>query len=325
MKPWCIILFLILKCPTFSQENNLINGIQYGATAKVKIEISPNSKNEPLINFRISASLGLASTWITDEIYPSVNGEIQFYNGGLGSRTDTIKRQVTLDGVLAFTLTGGHLYSKYASSDATLTRNVLLRYFSNFAIPSLQNPYNYSFSLGTNLLFSADPNKQFQRVGFLNINHSRLQLSYYNDGMPFQYVLMGDDFDRYHTGGGIVSYDGDIGTIGQFKSYHFELSYHKFSGFSQNSFELANSINLSNVDYNEPSQIKYNKSLWKFSVQSLNENNCVGIALSSYNSIPFDGQHLIHWLIDNAFHIVPYKNYFALEPSYAIVSNRFKN
>lgn len=321
-----LILSLLYTSSIISQSNSLIDEIQYGASIKAKIELDFKKNNEPCINFRISTSTGIAGKWMVNELYPSVNAELQLYNGGIGSRMDSLNcHPTTFEAAVALTLTAGHLHSKYLKTETEYGRNVPLRYFSDFAIPSLQNPFNYSISLGTNLVFYSDLDKSFQKVGFLNINHSRFQLSYYNDGMPFQFLLLGDDYDRYHTGGGILSYDGDIGTLDQLKSYHFELSYHKFSGFTKDAFELGNSINSSNVDYKDPGQINYNKSLWKLNIQSSDANNGFGLAFSSYNSVRYDGQHMIHWLIDNSFHIVPYKNYISIEPSSYFVTNKFTN
>lgn len=319
-----IYLFFFLNFIAHSQEESLIDKVQYGGTLKAKIEFTPNSKNEPLINFRISSCLGIASKWLADELYPSVNTEIQLYNGGLGSRSLPQSRYFTLDGIVAFTLTAGHLHANFSDHMATVNRNIPLRYFADFAIPAIQNPYNYSISLGTNLVFTTDSGRMAQRLGFLNLNHSGLQLSYYNDGTPFQHFFLGDGRDRYYTGGGVLSYNNGFGTYDQFQSYSFEASYHKFSGYNQNSFELSNSINASNVDYKNTDQRYYNKSLWKFNVQSNDTYNGFGVAFSAYNSVRFDGQHLIHWLIDNSFHIVPYTISIHAEPSYYITSSNFK-
>lgn len=233
-------------------------------------------------------------------------------------------RYLTLDAIVALTLTAGHLHSNFSDVNSVINRQNPLRYFADFAIPSLQNPYNYSISLGTNLVITSDGGRAFQRLGFLNLNHSGLQLSYYNDGTPFQHFFLGDGKDRYYTGGGVLSYNNGNGTYEQFKSYSFEVSYHKFSGYNQNSFELSNSLNASNVDYKNTDQRYYNKSLWKFNAFSNDVYNGFGLALSAYNSVRFDGQHLIHWLIDNSFHIVPYNTSFTIEPSYYIKSTNFK-
>lgn len=318
------LLFWFITVLAYSQSQSLIEQTQYGATVKAKIEFTPNSKNEPFINFRISSSAGIASRWMADELYPSVNAEIQLYNGGLGSRTLPDNRYFSLDGIVAFTLTAGHLHDNFGNTMATINRAVPLRYFADFAIPALQNPYNYSISLGTNLVFTTDKGRMSQRLGFLNLNHSKLQLSYYNDGTPFQHFFLGDGKDRYYTGGGVLSYDNGWGNYDQLRSYSFEASYHKFSGYNQNSFELSNSINASNVDYKNTDQRYYNKSLWKFNAQSNDQYQGFGVALSAYNSVRFDGQHLIHWLIDNSFHIVPYTIAINVEPSFYIRSSQFK-
>ena len=320
-----IYFFLLFGFGFTSFPQNKIDQIQYGATLKAKITINPYSKNEPNINFRISSNIGIAGNWLTKNLYPSVNAEFQIYNGGLGSKNFGENKKITVDGILAFTLTSGSLKGNFESNSILENTNNPLRYFADFAIPSLQNPFRSSVSVGSNLVFTTDRERNFQQVGFLNVNHSSFQISYYNDGTPFQYFLFGDGKDRYYTGGGIISYNAGFGEFDQLKSYSFELSYHKFTGFNQNSFEMSNSINASNVDYKNEEQKYYNKSLWKFNLQSNDINNGLGIAFSAYNSIRYDGQHLIHWLKDNSFHIVPYNTYYALEPSFYSISNSFKN
>lgn len=307
-----------------AQEISLIDKIQYGATLKAKIEFTPNSKNEALLHFKISSCLGVAGRWMVDELYPSIHSELQLYNGGLGSRSLPSNRYLTFDAIVALTLTAGHLHDNFKTNSSVVNRLNPLRYFADFATPALQNPYNYSLSLGTNMVITSDKVRHFQRLGFLNLNHSGLQLSYYNDGTPFQHFFLGDGKDRYYTGGGVLSYDNGIGHFDQLRSYSFEVAYHKFSGYNRNSFELSNSINASNVDYKNTDQRYYNKSLWKLTVQSNDTNNGFGMGFLAYNSIRFDGQHLIHWLIDNSYHIVPYNTSVAFEPTYYIRTNHFK-
>lgn len=319
------MVFILNAISVFPQTDPLINQVQYGATLKAKIEFSPNSKNEPFINFKLSSNVGVASSWLSEEIYPSLNCEFQFYNGGLGSRSEPLNRYATFDAIVGFTITAGNLDDSYRRETMSVSRNIPLRYFADFAVPSLQNPYNYSVSLGTNLIWSSDGARAFQRVGFLNLNAIGVQLSYYNDGTPFQLFLLGDGKDRYYTGGGVLSYNNGYGDITQLKSYSIEISYHKFTGFNLSSFELANSLSASNVDYKEEYQQKFNKSLWRFNFLSNDDKQGVGAAFSFYNSNKFDAQHSIHWIVNNSFHIVPYDFYYSVEPSYYLKSANFKN
>lgn len=320
-----VVLLIALNClPLYSQGNEPINQVQLGATIKAKFEFAPNSKNEPIINFRISSSVGAASHWLSNDLYPSVNAEFQLYNGGFGSRSMKDFRYATFDAIVAFTLTAGHLYSG-STANGSMARNVPLRYFSDFAIPSLQTPYNYSFSLGTNLVFTTDRGRSFQRLGFFNFNHSGVQLSYYNDGTPFQHFLLGDGKDRYYTGGGTLSYNNGYGSPSNLRSYSIEVSYHKFTGYCENSFELSSDLNSSNVDYHDPFQRKYNKSLWRVNVFTNGLKEGKGITYAYYNSTSWDGQHLIHWFVKNSYHIVPYKGYWDIEPSFYLINNQLKN
>jgi hypothetical protein len=320
---YILMLPLLAVASIYAQSNPLISQVQYGATLKAKFEFPFNSKNEPCVIFRLSSNLGVASSWLSDQIYPSVNCEFQLYNGGMGSRNDSLSTYTTFDAVLAFTMTAGSLSSSFKEDSQLLTRNIPLRYFADFAAPSLQNPYDYSFSLGTNLIWSTDGARLFQRTGFLNANFSGVQLSYYNDGTPFQFVLLGDGKDRYYTGGGVLSYTKGYGNISELKSYSIEISYHKFTGFNLSSFELANSLGFSNVDYKEEYQQKLDKSIWKFNILSNDQNQGVGAAVSFYNSNRFDGQHWIHKAVRNSFHIVPYDFYITAEPSYYLKTSNF--
>lgn len=325
MKLFITYSFLFIFVKSFSQTDPLINQIQYGATIKAKIELRRFKHDEPDLNFRISASAGIAGKWMIDELYPSLNAEVLFYNGGLGSDSRIGYRKLTLDGILCLTMTTGRPNYYYRSDYRNNFRNVPLRYFLDFAIPSLQNPYNYSGSLGTNFVFTTDRNKSIQKVGFLNVLFGEgIQFSYYNDGTPFQYINTGDGKDRYYTGGGMISYSNHKGEMSSFNSYSFELTYHKFTGYTQNAFELGNVLKSANVDYKDQSQKYYNKSLWKFNFQANEEHQGYGLALAYYNSTRYDGQHYIHWVVNNSFHLVPYPGNVTVEPSSFFINNGFK-
>lgn len=324
MKYRGIVLYFVTACG-FAQVSPLIEGIQYGATLKAKLELRYYRQQEPKLNFRLAAAGGVAGQWMIDEFYPSLNCELQLYNGGLGSDSRPNKRKSILDAVVAITVTTGKPNIEFRG-DKELSRYVPLRYFSDFAACPLQNPYDYSFSLGTNFVFTSDANKCSQQVGFLGIMFAQgAQITYYNDGTPFNRIRTGDYRDRYYTGGAMLSYTRARGSLSRFDAYQFELSYQKFSGYTQDAFELSNALNTSNTDYKDVAQSYYNKSLWKFNIQSMGYDEMgKAVAFSWYNSIRFDAQHWIHWKINNAYHIVPYKRNFTIEPSVFAQMNQFK-
>ena len=310
---------LALLCSLFSfaqskrdYSNNQLS-FQYGFSLKGLVEFSLNKATQKPV-FRLCTDFGIGSNLLSRAIYFCINTELQLYNGGFGSkrREGFDKPKLTLDCTNAFTLTTG--LNNYFAADSFYVigdRNIPLFYFSNFTAPALQNPYDYSISLGTNFIISTDKNKGNQRVGFLNFHIKRLQLSYYNDaGTPIDELYLGDGRDRYYTGGATFSYNGNpkkgIDLI--------ELSFKKFTGYTRNAFEVSNKLNLAFVNYNNPEEKYYNKSQWSLTIS--NPEKGFGININRYNYTDWDIQHLIHFSIFNSFHLVPYKDYFSVSSLY---------
>lgn len=314
-------LLTILLMAGFSYSQNHVeyekNDFQYGFSLKAKLEFGIK-KDVPIWHYRFSANAGIGSQWVFEGLYPTFNTEMQIYNGGLGSRNKKGRNRTTVDAIFALTLTTGFHNNFRKNNDNILEyRNVPLYYFADFVNPALQNPYKNSLSLGTNVIVSST--RELQRVGFLNLHpFEEFQISYYNDGTPFGKLGLGDGKDRYFTGGGVVSVHTKLYTTVNL----FEASYHKFTGYTLNAFELSNEMNLSYVYYEDQSQSDFNKSKW--SVSAGNVSDGFGLAVSHYNSIKCDGQHLIHWIIYNAFHLVEEKAYYALEPAYYFKTNTVK-
>ncbi|MCW3089716.1 MAG: hypothetical protein JWP81_785 [Ferruginibacter sp.] len=293
-------------------SNNELS-FQYGLSLKGLVEFSLNNPTQQPF-FRICADFGFGSNLLVRALYFSVNGELQIYNGGIGSRrrAGNKKPGFSCDLVNAFTLTTG--LNNYLTKDSfpvVIKRNIPLYYFSNFTYPALQNPYDYSISLGTNFILSSDKLRSSQRVGFFNIHCSRLQLSYYNDGgTPFDETFLGDSRDRFYTGGSVISYQGDS----KMGVNLVELSFQKFTGYTKNAFEVSNKLDLAFVNYNKSEEKYYNKSLWSLHVS--NPEKGIGININRYNHTNWDVQHLIHFSIFNSYHLVPYKDYFSVSCIY---------
>ncbi len=331
-----IIYFLFLfPCVLFGQQ---IDKAQFGFTIRATFEIPAysdkilqKSENEPKFNFRISASAGVANRWVSDNLYPSVNLELQLYKGGIGgakryynlekkdSITEKFSKKINtafensnpkkvdfplqLDAILAFTLTAGFVNDHP-------DHNSLLRYFSDFATPSLRNPYSSSLSLGTNMVITTDSRRKFQRLGFFNLNVKGVQLSYYNDGgFGFRNINLGDKEDRFYTGGGSLSYD----FTDKNNWITIEVSAHKFTGNTKSAFEFSNETESKTVRYKDPSQYPYNKSVLRANFIYQNHHDFgFGFSFSAFNK--FDIQHFIHRLTSDSYHIVLEKPYYYLEP-----------
>ena len=268
----------------------------------------------PNPNLRFSVDAGAASNFLTEYIHPSLNVEFQLYNGGLGSRNDDVffQSRFCLDVITALTATAG-IKNKFKAglTSNLLSRNVPLYYFGSFVQPALQNPFDYSFSIGTNLIFSTDRQKTSQRVGFFDLHAGSMQLSYFNDGgWPFSNIYLGDRKDRYYTGGITISYNGRRHSFPE----TVEVAYYKYTGYSKSAFEVSNKLNLAYVYYHKAVQQNYNRSLVMLNMG--NPSRGYGISFRSYNYVDQDVQHWIHWGLSNAYHIVSYKPYLAVSGSY---------
>ena len=314
----CILASASFLCHAQSEINYKPHdyGLQYGITAKGTLEFEFSGKL-----FRINPVFGLnagaGSYFVNSGVFPSINLELRLYSGGLGSRRRVWypPSPFNIDLISAFTIT------KSLNKERRLTNPLPvgsvfqpLYYFSDFIYPALQNPYEYSLSLGTNLIWRFEGGKSpvRQRLGFSNLHLNRLQVSYYNDGTPFAGIGLGDGKDRYYTGGAVISYSSS--STNEFNLV--EVSYQKFTGYTLNAFETGNKLDIAFLNYSDPTQHTYNKSVW--SINAWSYKNGYNISLKDYNRLRLDAQHLIHTKRYNSFHMVPEAPYQSLSGSYFI-------
>jgi hypothetical protein len=273
----------------------------------------------PNPTIRLAGDAGVGAVFLGNWIYPTLNQEFEFYNGGLGSSNrNDFSKGFCLDAITALTVTLGwtNMFTRSRQQEIS-NRNIPLYYFGDFIHPALQNPFDYSMSVGTNLIFTTDGKKKNQRVGFINLHVSRFQLSYYNDGgTPMNQTYLGDRSDRYYTGGGMIAVDLPQNTAVS----SISLAYYKFTGYTRNAFELSNQLYLSYMNYHDEAQKFYNKSLWSLTLA--NQQTGLGLSLKSYNVIKWDMQDYIHSAIFNTFHFVPYPSWFAFEVNYTYSFNQ---
>lgn len=316
-----LFLLILISCSKLYAQSKLKTGddvysMQTGFSVKVALELG-NTTQKPIANCRISSNIGVGSVFIADWLYPALNLELGLYNGGMGSSSESsfIRSRWDVEITPAITFTAGTKNSLVTPwTKRLVNRNIPLYYFSDHVYPALQNPFDFSFSVGTIVVFTPfNHEKKKQRIGFFNTHYSRFQLSYYNDGgVPISNIYLGDRNDRYYTGGGIVSYHGDPGSCVDL----VELSYQKFTGYTKNAFELSNILFLNFMNYHDPKQRKYNKCLW--SLNAANMESGWNVKVSSYNSIPWDLQHYIHWGLYNSYHMVPYTQFWAISGGYTL-------
>lgn len=291
-------------------------GLQYGASLKAAIEFGNKA---PLLRLGVTSGV---SRQILNFLYPAYNIEIQLYNGGLGSRSRTPvqKKLISFDLINAFMLTlGSQNMIKKTGAESVNNWNVPLYCFADFSYPSLLNPYKYSLSFGTNIILPiTDKAKSKQRIGIINIHIGRFQFSYYNDGgLLIPDLYLGDAEDRFYTGGGVFSYHLPASNAIDL----IELSFHKFSGYSKHSFQLADELEFAFVNYKDPSQEYYNKGYFGLNIASTTKG--IGLNYRLNNGYSSDFQHKIHYQGNYSYHFSPYPVRHTLSTNYYKAFNSY--
>lgn len=310
------------------------SSLQYGFSAKLLVGIGvwnperkKNGSNNYIseyMNWRFAVSGGVGSfTGDKNWFYPALNMDIMLYQGGVGSKWPGHKRsksafqQSDLEFIFSYSFTGGFNYrlrKNWFNQDGFV--NMPLYYFNTFNQPSLQNPFEYSMTMGGNMIwFPTRKKTKFQRVGFLNLHVNRIQFSYLNDGPPFKQPF-GDEYDRLHTGGGYISYHGRQSDLISL----IEVGFDKFTGFSRNAYELGNRLGNGYVYHQDSAQQYYNKGRIYLNVASLKNN--AGFSVS-FNDFPkLDVQHIIHLSNKYPLHAVPNEKFISVAPLYYMTNTK---
>ncbi len=170
---------------------------------------------------------------------------------------------------------------------------------------NLVTGYKNMIALGTNLILNNNARNQVS--GFVTTTFSDLSFMYYNDGSPFHIIGLGDDFDRYWTGGGSIFFHND-------KGYNnVEFSFDQFTGYTPLMYELANILGINVPLYERKDGAKrngkpypYTHNTSQYHLRIATDKN-VAVHAGVVGSLVFDGkywgiQDLIHRALNMPFH-----------------------
>jgi hypothetical protein len=309
-KKYLLIMITSILCLSVRSQSELSfsdSDLHYGIAAKLSLEIGPRFSSRgkkiknrffsPAYKLSISSGIGYESK-SSISVFPTIHTGILFFNkGSIGAdqskNAKRIQHHFFVNGIVTIELDKRDFsYQK---------RSVPFYHFSEFTANPLQNPYKSSISYGANLIFVQ--NKKSQRIGFLNLNIAgRAQISYYNDGGPVLKIA-GDKRDRYYTGGIIISYHGNNEDLINL----IELSYHKYTGYQEYAFDVADKLQIDFLNYNDENQFSFNQQRWRLNFSNI--NNGFGGSISLYNRNNLDLQDFLHFNTNVPYHPDYYRGY----------------
>jgi hypothetical protein len=147
--------------------------------------------------------------------------------------------------------------------------------------------------VGTN--FILNNHKRNQIIGSINATFGNLSINYYNDGPPFDFFGLSDNFDRYWTGGFAV-------LLHNKKGYNTaEFSFDQFTGYIPLLYELTGKLGMNIPLYDELAKMgvsNFNTSSYSLKV---NFDQRFGINAGVVGSLKFNNryyglQEIIHIL-----------------------------
>lgn len=138
----------------------------------------------------MSGTAGVGVSKRFGAVEPGVNLALNFYNGGMGARSDS--NAMNFDTVFTGKITAG-----------TGLANPMSVYPLHMdSGTGMEDNYRYSATLGTSMILNN--NNRNQQVGFLQLRANDFGFQFYNDFGGFKKIGIADGHDRWWTGGGKV-------------------------------------------------------------------------------------------------------------------------
>lgn len=138
-----------------------------------------------------------------------------------------------------------------------------------------------------------------QRVGGLFGAFKEVSIAYTNDGPPFGAIGLGDGGDRMFTGFGQIAYTQK----NCLDPVVFKLTYERYTGWEDNTYETANDAKLDYVEYRNNYTTGFTRGQYRLGIQKNHLQG--GFTLNDFDNIDF--QNIIHLFSSYTFHRTPIK------------------
>lgn len=143
--------------------------------------------------------------------------------------------------------------------------------------------------------FILNNHKRNQILGSVNATFGNVSINYYNDGPPFDFLGLSDNFDRYWTGGfSVIAHNK--------KGYNSaEISFDQFTGYIPLLYEVAGKLGINIPLYDEAGKKKVsNFNTSAYSVR-INFDERFGVNVGVVGSLKFGERY---WGLQEIIHIL---------------------
>ncbi len=303
-----VLALLFLFCVASPSSAQTLD--EFDITYGLSISFGYNNKGESNISlsggigfrrnvFRANAENKNTRGWLARHISPAFQSTITVYYNGLGDNILDHYKSFNIDFVNSLFITAGHHLDSALISNNYIT----IQPFNSQNTNLIGDEYLHSLTIGTN--FIINQNNRNQRVGFANANIGRIvHLAYYNDGPPFNSILLADGYDRWWTGGGFVRIYFDQGFSRdpkQWTATSFTLYYDRFTGDIQDAYLGSNLFGFQYIPARDLKENFYTRARYKYALFLFNEN--YELSYQRMGHLKDDFQDKIHDILKMPHHL----------------------
>jgi len=229
-KYFFIVVFFITGKSSVAQSNWNYNGyFNFGCNLNFTY-----GKSQTFPGLRLYAAF-IANGVYKNNFSVNYGPSISIYTKSLGANLNPLTGDIQVDFTNTFSV--GSTWGKQLSY-TKFSKTLNTGSFYNIATDK-----KYAAYLSTN--FILNNHRRNQIVGSVTFSAPDFTINYYNDGaIPFTFLPLADNFDRWWTGGFGVY-------IHNHKNYNVaEFSFDQFTGYSPLLYELSNLIGINIPNYN---------------------------------------------------------------------------
>lgn len=222
---------------------------------------------------------------------PAYQATFNLYSGGPGDNILANNKKGRLDFVNSLSITSG-LEAQPADIQPASDMLLLVGSFNQQTATVIENPMNSSLTLGTSFIFNGQ--NRNQQIGFGDINVNRtVHFVYYNDAIPFNWFFLGDAYDRWWSGGGVL----ELFLPKLFKDHYLSRGkifwgFDRFTGNVQNAYVLSKFMSFRYIPVKDEIENFFNQSSNKWGYTNFDDNYTISFNLLGPTS--WDVQNWLH-------------------------------